>query len=158
MVRKCNQSVSFQLEDSIWEGGSQVEWGVGDQHFPSSVKEGNNCKVAAMAGRQIEKLLIIWPNFCVTHQNKISCLVLLLQWWTAGSGYNIVLDRSSLIPPKSEVCITYVGYHDIELRQMIMSRDELGGEIFVIFIMTLGLHHLPRARAGLESQNTNTVK
>ena len=90
----------------------------------------------------------------MTHQNKISCLVLLLQWWTAGSGYNIVLDRSSLIPPKSEVCITYVGYHDIELRQMIMSRDELGGEIFVIFIMTLVLDHLLGDRTVWPNRNT----
>ena len=75
----------------------------------------------------------------------------------ASAGNNIVLDRSSLIPPKSEVCITYVGYHDIELRQMIMSRDELGGEIFVIFIMTLVLHHTIFQWTGLESQNTNTA-
>ena len=49
-----------------------------------------------------------------------------------GCGNNIVLERSSRIPPKSVVCITYVGLPDIELRQMIMSRDELGGQIFVI--------------------------
>ena len=36
---------------------------------------------------------------------------------------------------------------------MIMSRDELGGEIFVIFIMTLVLHTLPQDRRAREPKH-----